>query len=155
VTKLSDDEIRERLELRVPLEQIAAVKAAARMRPEDFATLANHLEAINRSQRLNDYSSYAMADLEFHRAIWQAAGSPMLYRILDQLTAPLFAFLNILQHDRSVILVEVAKSHEVILNALRTGDAEVIRNTIREHVEDSYDRVLRWVAAAREPVARG
>jgi DNA-binding GntR family transcriptional regulator len=152
VTKLSDAEIRERLAVRTALEQIACVAAAGRMQAADFERLALCLEAITRAQHLNDYSGYAVADLEFHRSIWQAAGNRTLYRVLDQLTAPLFAFLNILQHDRSMILVEVARSHELILHALQTGDTRIIRTTIREHAEDSYDRVLRWLPNAGHPV---
>jgi DNA-binding GntR family transcriptional regulator len=68
-------------------------------------------------------------------------------QILDQVTAPLFAFLNVLEQRRSVVLTKVVNSHEPILNALRACDPRAAEIAIQEHVEGSYERILRWCAS--------
>lgn len=146
VTQLSEQEIRERLEARVPLERTACVKAASNFTPEDARELAERVDAIARSLRVNDYAGYAAADLEFHRYIWGMAGNRTLYRLLDQITAPLFAFLNMFLHDQAVRLADVDNSHELIVAALQAGDVQRVEATIQEHVAKSYDRVLGSVA---------
>ncbi len=42
----------------------------------------------------------AQADLEFHRYVWQCSGNETLCSLLEQVTAPLFAFISVLRsHD--------------------------------------------------------
>jgi DNA-binding GntR family transcriptional regulator len=142
VTKLSDEEIRERIKVRLPLEVQACLAAADGMSPEMLEKLEKACERIGRCTQANNYSEFAAADLEFHRCIWEAAGNRTLYRVLDELTAPLFAFLNIFQHEHSVKLADVAYSHQPILNALRGRDAAQIEDAIRQHIGNSYDRLL-------------
>lgn len=142
VTKLSEQEIRERIKVRLPLEVQACLGASDRMTAEDFEQLEQMAERLAHTIRVNNYSGFAAADLEFHRHIWKLAGNNTLYRVLDELTAPLFAFLNIYQHERSVNLADVALSHEPILKALRDGDAAQIEEVITQHIATSYDRLL-------------
>lgn len=152
VTKLSDEEIRERIAVRLPLEELACASAAHRMSADDLGRLCGRLEDMNRCQSSNDHVGYAAADLEFHRLIWQAGGNRTLYRTLDELTAPLFAFISILQHERAVVTAEVARSHNPLFEALRAGDAGLARAAVRAHVADGYERVLRWISKAGKPM---
>jgi DNA-binding GntR family transcriptional regulator len=149
VTKLSHEEILERIHVRIPLERTACAAATRSAGAADFAELERRLFAITHAIRVNDYAGCASADLDFHRYIWSLSGNRTLYRILDQVTAPLFAFLNIMEHDRSVVLAEVANSHDPILQALRSADPGAAERSIQEHVEGSYERILRWQARER------
>lgn len=142
VTELSIEELREHLRLRVALEGMAAVDAASRMREEDFGALQAHLERIARAVEKNAYYDAAQADLEFHRCLWERSGDRTLCRILDQLTAPLFAYVSVRRSSGREDLKRVVHAHEPIVRALASGAPEAIRSAIRLHIESSYRQFM-------------
>lgn len=142
VTQLSVDELREHIRLRLVLESLAAADAARRMTPEALAELKRRLEEIARTVQANAYFESALADLEFHRWIWQCAGDKTLYRLLDQLTAPLFASISIRRSSGNEDLRRVVLSHHPIVEALESRDAEAARQAIRSHIENSYRQFI-------------
>jgi DNA-binding GntR family transcriptional regulator len=142
VTSLSPAEFREHLRLRALLEALAASEAAVRATPESLEPLEQQLYAIAAAVEANDYFASAQADLEFHRAIWKLAGDGTLYRVLDQLTVPLFAFTSMQRSGSHEDLRRVVRSHQPIHEALRAGDATLAADTVREHIEKSYLQFL-------------
>jgi DNA-binding GntR family transcriptional regulator len=138
VTRMSPQEVRERVELRLVLEERALVAAAPRMTPDDFAELDGRLADLSEATARNAYFDQARADLEFHRCIWRHADNRTLYRTLDQLAVPLFAFVSILRGSNRQTLADVVQSHEGIVRALRDGDAAGIHDTLRDHLISGF-----------------
>lgn len=135
VTKLSRKEARERIELRVLLEGVACVAAAARLAPEDIAALRGLSRAIAKAAAREDVE-LAQADLEFHRYIWRSTGNETLVRTLDQLTAPLFAFVSIMRR-RAPRPPLTVNPHDEIIDALVRNVPDEIRGAVRRHIETS------------------
>jgi len=124
------------------LEPEAAVEAANRLAQTGFQELDQKLQTIDRAVAKNAYFDAAQADLDFHRTIWRAANDTM-FRILDNLTAPMFAFTAILRSlDREVLSGSV-RSHEPIAEALKRNKPKAIRESVRDHIEESYGKFLR------------
>jgi DNA-binding GntR family transcriptional regulator len=142
VTTLSSEEIRDRLQVRLALEEIAAVAASRRMREPDFANLEQLLRTLSEAIKRNAYYEGSQADLQFHRYIWNTSGNKILARTLDQITTPLFAFTSILRSKGVHDLKRVVHSHDPIVAALRRGDPGEIREVFRGHLENSYDAFL-------------
>lgn len=142
VTELSIEELSEHLKLRVALEGMAAVEAASRMSSGDFDELRTRLDRISKAVARNKYFEAAQADLEFHRYIWERSGNKTLGRILEQLAAPLFAYVSIRRSSRREDLGRVVRAHEPIVEALGSGAPEVVRNAVRLHIESSYRQFL-------------
>jgi DNA-binding GntR family transcriptional regulator len=138
VTRLTAQDIRERLDLRALLEERALVEAAPRMSADDFRTLRTSLNALGEAIARNDYFEEAQADLAFHRFIWAQSGNRTLYRTLDQLAVPLFAFISILRGRNRQTLSTVVQSHEGLVEALRRGDPLTAREALRQHFEQAY-----------------
>jgi DNA-binding GntR family transcriptional regulator len=139
VTKLSVQEVRERVIIRAKLETLACVEAARRMTKENFAELNSILKVYSRAISKGAYHEASQADLQFHRYIWQQSGNNTLYRMLDQLSVPLFAFISFLHSRRlrgSGRLV--VHPHEQIVSSLRGGEPEAIEETIRAHIVTFY-----------------
>lgn len=154
VTQLSLDELREHLRLRLLLESLAAADAARRMTPAAVVELKRRLEAIARAVEANAYFESALADLEFHRWIWRCSGDSTLYRLLDQLTAPLFAFISIRRSSGAEDLKRVVLSHQPIVEALENRDPEAASQAIRAHIENSYLHFVRFDFDAAHLAAR-
>ncbi|MGH9783584.1 MAG: GntR family transcriptional regulator [Terriglobia bacterium] len=138
VTRLSGEEVRERLAMRVLLEGLAATEAAPKMTAEDFFELGRLAEWIAQAVSGNDYFELVQADLGFHRYIWKKSGNKTLYRTLDQLTAPLFAYVSVLRSSAHEQLLVVIQSHEPLVFALRGRDRQQIRLAVRKHIETAY-----------------
>ena len=135
VTRLSHEEVRERVELRMLLEERALTRAAPRMDQPAFGTLVALLGTLTHAAKRNEYFEQAQADLAFHRFIWERSGNRTLYKMLDQLSVPLFAFVSLVRGMQRETLTDVIKSHEGILEALRTRDRIAIRKALRHHFE--------------------
>ena len=141
VTKLSPTEVKERLDLRRSLEELAAIQAAGHLTEEQGAELYQRVEDIASAILKNDYRALGRTDLEFHRAVWRAARNATLFQVLDQLAAPLFAFTSVVRSNRLDDLKRV-HSHQAIVSALLARDETTIREAIREHFVGSYDTFI-------------
>jgi DNA-binding GntR family transcriptional regulator len=141
VTRLSQQDLRERKQVRTILEPEAAVEAATRLADSGFEELDQKLQLITKAMAKNAYLELAQADLEFHRTIWRAANET-IFRILDNLTAPMFAFTAILRSADREVLSGVVHAHEPIIEALRRNDPASIRASVRDHIEASYGKFL-------------
>ncbi len=141
VTALTKEEVHDRLSMRIALEELACLKAARLMEESDFAELQKLAKTINASIAKNDCLAMTLADTRFHHFIWERTGSPILVKTLDQLTTPLFAFIGVL-HGKGLHNLKSGKRHEPIIDALRSRKPDVVRKTIRDHIEGSYRAFL-------------
>jgi len=141
VTNLPATEVRERLAVRLLLEQMAAIEASRRLREEDFATLQELCQRIHAGIERNAYFEVSQADLAFHRAIWRRSGNQILMRILDQVCTPLFAFLGLLHGLRGVDQRKT-RPHSDLIQALRSRQPAIIRKAFHDHIEGSYKELL-------------
>lgn len=139
VTRLTQDDIRERSALRALLEPEAAAEAVAHMGEAELRMLDEKLEAIHRSLEADDYHAFAAADLEFHRYIWTLSGNRMLYTVLDLVTVPLFAFLSIRRSRTMKHLIKSVRSHDPMVEALRSRDTQRIREAFQQHINRAYE----------------
>jgi DNA-binding GntR family transcriptional regulator len=151
VTRLSAKELRERVSLRGLLEGEAGVEAAPRMTPADFAELDKRLQELYRAVHEKQCFESAEADLEFHRYMWRCSGNEILSRVLDQLAAPLLAFVAVLRRNGldefsdSASAVEWQRlSHQPLIDALKDGRPEVIRKAFRVAIAGRYEHYCDW-----------
>jgi len=141
VTSLTQEEVRDRIALRITLEELAFQKASERMTGEDFEELEKLAAAIDEGIRKGDCLHMTLADMRFHQFVWEKAGSPVLLRMLDQLTTPLFAFLSLL-HGTGMHDLRSGRPHSELVNALRSHNAVAIRSAINSHIGRSYSAFL-------------
>jgi DNA-binding GntR family transcriptional regulator len=141
VTTFSREEVRDRLTMRIVLEELAAVQAGERMTDADLAALSDLAAAIGQAVGSGDQYQHVLSDMRFHQFVWRCSGSAVLARTLEQLTTPLFAFLSIL-HQTGMYDLRRTSPHERIVEALGRGDAERIRREIRGHIGGSYGEFL-------------
>lgn len=155
VTRHSSREIRERLAIRVTLEEMAFLEAAPRLTKDDYAALEQKLRRISDSFKRKEYFDAAQFDLDFHHFIWQRSGNEMLCEMLDRLTTPLFAFISILRSTGTEELKDIVAPHEDLLTALKSKKPSQIKQAIREHVVGSYNGFLSSGAESLEEMLNG
>jgi DNA-binding GntR family transcriptional regulator len=140
VVKLTPDEVRERYDIRVPLEELAAVEASRHLTGADVEELQRRVRRLSADIMANAYFEAAQSDLAFHGYIWELSGNRTLALMLDQLTGPAVIFVSIMRSRNLEDLSSVVHSHQEIVAALESHDADRIRASIRAHFESSYDQ---------------
>ncbi len=137
VASITREEVKERLTLRLVLEELALMSAAPHLTAEDLSELSQLAASISQGIESGDYVQTALREMRFHHFIWERSGSPVLLKTLDQLTTPLFAFLGRFQSGGSPGL-RLTRPYEALIEALGMRDAEEIRKAIRGHIQGSY-----------------
>ncbi len=144
VTKLTPAQVAERLELRMDLECMAGLQAARYINQDDEKALMGLADEMVAATHGNEYYAAAHSDLEFHRRMWLIARNETLYQVLDQVAAPLFAFVSIVRsHLADDLKKVILNSHRDIVIALVSGDSSAIRSKIETHFAGSYERFTR------------
>jgi DNA-binding GntR family transcriptional regulator len=105
---------------------------------DDFAELERRLGLLETAVASDQYYEAAQADLGFHRYIWQCSGNNTLSQLLELIAVPLFAFISILRCHGLQRLPKVVEAHEPLIAALRSGDAEQIREAFEKGATSAY-----------------
>jgi GntR family transcriptional repressor for pyruvate dehydrogenase complex len=119
-------------ELRAVLEPEIAGLAAARIEEQLVSTMREAVAVMDRS--LQDPDAYVEADLDFHLALAEAAGNPLILSLLDSI-------VGLLREQRSRIFdVDGGPErgqfhHKRILAAMLQGDPEAAREAMRAHLK--------------------
>lgn len=118
-------------ELRQVLEPEIAARAATRIDEQLRATMREAVAAMDVS--LHDPDGYIEADLDFHLALAEAVGNPLILSLLDSI-------VGLLREQRSRIFKVVGGPergqyhHKRILAAIETRDPEAAREAMRAHL---------------------
>ena len=131
VASFSQDELRERIEVRLILEEAAFLRAT---RSSSSKMIEDLEQVLAGSSRTEGGFAHSQAELAFHRRVWEEANNPTLYRTLEQLTAPLFAFAGLLAAPEGRELTDFVAGHRVLIDALRRRDPAEVRRTIHDHI---------------------
>jgi GntR family transcriptional repressor for pyruvate dehydrogenase complex len=119
-------------ELRRILEPEIAALAAPRIEEQLLSTMREAVATMDRS--LHDPDAYVEADLDFHLALAEAAGNPLILSLIDSI-------VGLLREQRSRIFTMDGGPergqfhHKRILAAIEQRDPETAREAMRAHLK--------------------
>jgi len=119
-------------ELRLVLEPEIAGLAAPKIEEQLLTTMREAVATMDRN--LHEPEAYVEADLDFHLALAEAVGNPLILSLLDSI-------VGLLREQRSRIFnVDGGPErgqfhHKRILAAIEKGDAEAAREAMRDHLQ--------------------
>ena len=149
----------EMYEARRILEVGAAGAAAERARPEHLAALAD--EVTNLFAAMHDPQGFLVHDINFHRAVAAASANPIVAAIVEML-AELYYERRRQTAERATDrnLRDAAEAHRRIYQAIRSGDADLARAAMNDHLHQASAHQAREPqnagdAAALTPAALG
>jgi DNA-binding GntR family transcriptional regulator len=123
VTRLSAEDFRKILEVRMALESLAISSAASKLGAEDEKVLASLVEKMGKAAEAFDLNTFHKRDVEFHRIVWSLAGNEYLERALEATAFQLFAFVLLQREPGSRNeFVAATRQHAQILAGLATRD---------------------------------
>lgn len=146
VTGLSVEDLREVYAARFVLEVWAVSAAAGRFAADDAERAAASLSRTVQAQHDSDHAASWEADTEFHFALYRAAGSTWLLRLITPLwgTSERYRRLS-LSPERD--FSERYKEHMSILDACISRDRELAARRLGEHLARSANRLAAALGA--------
>ncbi len=143
-------------EIREMLEPEIAALAASRMEEQHLATMRAAVATMERS--LRDPEAYIEADLDFHLALAEAAGNPLILSLIDSIVG--------LLREQRLRIFNVGGGpqrgqyhHKRILAAVEERDVEQARAAMREHLgqirADSPDGAAKLKGQSESAVGKG
>ena len=135
VAKITEKDLRDVLEVRSSLEELAAELATERMNEEIKEKLEKALDDFKKAIDSEDNAAIADSDVEFHDIIFEATGNARLIQIISNLREQMYRYrLEYIKDEdkRQILLVE----HDNILNALRQRHMEEAKEAMREHIDN-------------------
>ncbi|MDE2854401.1 MAG: GntR family transcriptional regulator [Chloroflexota bacterium] len=139
VRDLSLKEMLDTYAVRAWMEAMAGRLATPNLTEELFARLEMLLERMMKQAQRDDSHEFAKADFAFHQTIVAAAGNSTLIRLYDMLQFAYWTYASTILTDYN--LVYQARRHYKILDALNTGDPDLIAKTLQDHIEELIDRI--------------
>lgn len=132
VRGVSREEVVEIYPVRAALEGLAARLAAQRL-DGDVGPLRDLLEAMLGAAEDGNLHGQVALDVEFHRRIVEAAGNRALFETWASLRIEARTLITFLKADMD--LLELAKTHRPVLEALADCDPARAETSLRQHVE--------------------
>ena len=137
IPRLSLTRLADLRNVRIEIEAIAAGWAAERREDDLMPLLARHLEEMEKSIAGGDVKGYLRGNYAFHFAIYNAAGSENLLRIIENLWLQISPYFNMLHGSYTV----ANEHHQEMFRSMRARDAEAVREAVRADIDAAY-RVL-------------
>jgi len=135
VIPLTERDLDEIFEIRVYLEVPAVAELAGRahlLGDETFAHLQSFIEDLEASAEAEDVASLIEGDRRFHRELLVLAGNGRLAELVDRMRSYTRRY-GYRQLDKATLL-RVAADHWRILDALATGDKDLTREVMQDHL---------------------
>jgi DNA-binding GntR family transcriptional regulator len=156
VRELTEEWVTDLFEVRALLEVRAAERAALRIAADPG--LAEELRTLSRrfSQAAAEglAAEYIERDLGVHRGIWKLSGNQHLLDVLTDISAPAAVLLTIESERTSNWDISAPRRHEVLVEAVASGDPKVAGEVIREHMARAEQAALQALRMTRQEPGR-
>lgn len=125
--------------VRTALEELAIGQACQNLTEEDFGILQNLIADVGTAIENKDYERLIAIDINFHSFLWSRSGHKLLEAMLEQLRPQVRYFMYLARPADEHYTTE---SHQKLVEALRRGDAEVVKSTLKEHILAAAERTI-------------
>lgn len=149
VAKISEKSLRDVLELRRSLEELAIELACQRMTEEEIDELEDAQRAFRKAVDSKDVMLMAETDEKYHEIIYQGTKNSRLVQILNNLREQMYRYRLEYIKDadkRQILLIE----HDNIVKAVRNRKVAEAKAAMREHIDNQEITVSRNIKEKEE-----
>lgn len=152
VAEISEKSLREVLEVRRSLEELAIELACQRVTAEELTELEEAEHDFAKAVETGEVMAIAESDEHFHELIYHATANERLVQILNNLREQMYRYRleYIKDEDRRQILVV---EHEHILRAIRSRNIQEAKSAVREHIDNQQLTITKNLTYARKSPA--
>lgn len=136
IPKLTRDRLVDLRDVRREIEATAASWAAERRLDSDIEAIGPLLHKLEEANAEGDVRAYMRSNYAFHFAIYRAANSPNLLKIIEDLWLQISPYFNLL-HD-SGNYTSANEHHRTMFEALRKRRPDEMRVALRNDIDAAY-----------------
>ena len=141
VAKITEKDLKEVLEGRIGLDELAIGFACERVTPEQLEAIREAGEYFESLADSEDLTAVAEADVRFHDRIYDAAGNQRLNQILSNLREQMYRYrMEYLKDTKQ--RRKLAAEHRAMYEAIRLRDTETAKREIRSHVQQQEEAII-------------
>ncbi len=144
IARLGPDDLWEINTLRALVEGFAAPLAAQKLDPEGWQTLEEIVQEMGSAATESDLSAL---HVRFHETVSRYAGHQRIHDLDRGLMLQTRALLAMTQHLVHQGRDSVQHEHRVLLEAMRSGDAETMRRAFERHIYDQMPAMMAMLKA--------
>ncbi len=141
VSTIDEGEARRVYSARELLDPYAASEFLAFDDGKGLARLEELVEQMFTAASNDDLPSLVIADVEFHRTLYEGSQHPLLVRVWPSIEKMMRTFTPFSNRKNFPSLDEVAATHVELLDALRDGDARRVAGLFQGHSTDVWARI--------------
>lgn len=141
VAKISEKSLRDVLEVRRSLEELAAELACQRMDAEALKDLEDAQKAFIQAVESGETMTMAEADEHFHDVIYMGTGNTRLVQILNNLREQMYRYRLEYIKDRQTRNTLI-QEHQEIIDSIEKKDIERAKKAILVHIDNQERTIL-------------
>ncbi|MGN0161188.1 MAG: GntR family transcriptional regulator [Lachnospiraceae bacterium] len=144
VASISEKDMKDVLEVRITLEELAVTLAIQNMQTEDIETLKKAGKAFEDAVISRDIVNIVEADVMFHDIIYNKTGNNRLIQIISNLREQMYRYrLEYIKDARthSILISE----HNDLVACMEKKDVDAAKKTIREHISNQERGIVRAI----------
>jgi DNA-binding GntR family transcriptional regulator len=142
-------DIEEIYTLRALLEGFGVSLALDRLQEQDLAYLRDLLDRIVEMAEKRDVIEVSRLNMQFHQKIMELSNHKRLYDSWQSLLAQT-QMLSAMTTEYYTSLIDIRKSHRILLDALETGDRDHIKKSFEQHILKSMNELLDFLKKMKE-----
>ena len=144
VAEITEKRVRDALEVRRALEELAVQLACMRISEEEIEELKRAATRFQRVLGKADIVDVAAADEAFHDVIFRATDNERLIQLLNNLREQIYRYrLEYLK--KKEYHEKLLKEHEIIIEKISARDQEMATEAIDQHIDNQVDVIMEMI----------
>ena len=141
VAEITEKNLRDVLEVRCVLEELAVRLACQRITEEGLEKLKKAAQAFHASLDSDDITQIAQADVEFHDVIYEATDNRKLVQLLNNLREQMYRY-RIEYLKKKDFYPKLLKEHHQVIEAIEEKDEEKATQITGLHINNQVEAVV-------------
>lgn len=141
VAEITEKSLRDVLEVRRALEELAVKLACQKIQPEEIEELKEAAKEFEDALQTEDVTGYAEADVKFHDIIYRTTDNQRLIQLLYNFREQMYRYrVEYLKREDSH--ETLLKEHRYIIEMIEKGDEKRAMEAVCAHIDNQVDAVV-------------
>ena len=149
VAEITEKDLKDVLEVRMGLEELAVKFACQRITEEQLDNLYHASRKFEEAVKREDLTELAQADVDFHDLIYKATGNERLVRLLNNIREQMYRYRVEYLKDEE-IRGSLVQEHDTLLEKLSQRDLEGAKQVTQSHIERQQAYILETIYGQNE-----
>ena len=149
VAEITEKDLKDVLEVRMGLEELAVKFACQRITEEQLDNLYHASRKFEEAVKREDLTELAQADVDFHDLIYKATGNERLVQLLNNIREQMYRYRVEYLKDEE-IRGSLVQEHDTLLEKLSQRDLEGAKQVTQSNIERQQAYILETIYGQNE-----